>query len=155
MVSCCRQKDEIGHRKPPARATHSTSGLRNEQQTQSLTPASIMQDSPTNQPARKHTFRTTIKARAIYQTISPQTRLLACPPSTETLAPGTHLYADSKRWPNRGILDRSFIKRLAANDVDSFGPAPVIYAPSLLPLLQPVTAMTKQNKKVRRQCKGR
>ncbi|KAK5708901.1 hypothetical protein LTR17_020264 [Elasticomyces elasticus] len=120
-----------------------------------LSLASIMQDSPTNQPARKHTFRTTIKACAIYQTMFPQPKLLARPPSTETLAPGTHLYTDSKRWPNRGVLDRSFIKRLAVNDVDSFRPAPVIYAPSLLALLQAVTAMTKQNKKARRRCKGR
>ncbi|KAK3619911.1 hypothetical protein LTR22_025797 [Elasticomyces elasticus] len=94
-----------------------------------LSPASTMQGSPTNQPARRHTFRTTIKACAIYQAMFPQPKLLACPPSTETLAPGTHLYADSKRWPNRGVLDRSFIKRLAVNDVDGFRPAPVIYAP--------------------------
>ncbi|KAK6400571.1 hypothetical protein LTR81_024197 [Elasticomyces elasticus] len=114
-----------------------------------------MQDSPTNQPARKHTFRTTIKACAICQAMFPQPKLLACPPSTETLAPSTHLYADSKRWPNRGVLDGSFIKRLAVNDVDGFRPAPVIYAPGLLELLQAVTAMTKQNKKARRRCKGR
>ncbi|KAK3623863.1 hypothetical protein LTR22_024196 [Elasticomyces elasticus] len=63
--------------------------------------------------------------------------------------------ADSKRWPNRGVLDRSFIKRLALNDIDSFRPAPVIHAPSLLALLQAVTAMTKQNKKARRRYKGR
>ncbi|KAK3613191.1 hypothetical protein LTR56_028011 [Elasticomyces elasticus] len=118
-------------------------------------PASIMQDSPKKQPAHKHAFRTTVKARAIYRTMFPQPKLLACPPSTETLAPGTHLYADSKRWPNRGVLDRSFIKRLAVNDIDSFRPAPVIHAPNLLALLQAVTAMTKQNKKARRRCKDR
>ncbi|KAK5724434.1 hypothetical protein LTR15_004479 [Elasticomyces elasticus] len=120
-----------------------------------LSPASTMHDSPKKQPARNPAFRTTIKARAIYQTIFPRPKLVACPPSTETLAPGTHLYADSKRWPNRGGLDRSFIKRLAVNDIDSFRPAPVIHAPSLLALLHAVTAMTKQNKKVRRRCKGR
>ncbi|KAK3615529.1 hypothetical protein LTR56_026535 [Elasticomyces elasticus] len=114
-----------------------------------------MQDSPKEQPAHKHAFRTTVKARTIYRTMFPQPKLLACPPSTKTLAPGTHLYADSKRWPNRGVLDRSFIKRLAVNDVDSFRPAPVIYSPSLLALLQAVTAITKQNKKARRRCKGR
>ncbi|KAK5687908.1 hypothetical protein LTR17_026662 [Elasticomyces elasticus] len=120
-----------------------------------LSPASIMQDSPKEQPAHKHAFRRTVKAPAIYRTIFPQPKLLACPPSTETLAPGTHLYADSKRWPNRDVLDRSFIKRLAVNDIDSFRPAPVIHAPKLLALLQAVTAITKQNKKARRRCKGR
>ncbi|KAK3616377.1 hypothetical protein LTR56_025993 [Elasticomyces elasticus] len=118
-------------------------------------PASAIQDSPKKQLARKHVFRTKIKARAIYKTIFPQPKLPACPPSTEMLAPGTHLYADSKRWPNRGILDRSFINRLAVNDIDSFRPTPVIHTFSLLPLLQAVTAMTKQNKKIRRRCKGR
>ncbi|KAK3615321.1 hypothetical protein LTR56_026663 [Elasticomyces elasticus] len=118
-------------------------------------PASTMQDSPKKQPARKDALRTTVEARAIYQTICPQPKLLACLPSTETLALGTHLYADSKRWPNRSVLDRSFIKRLAVNDIDSFRPAPVIYPPSLLALLQAVTATTKQNKKARRRCKGR
>ncbi|KAK4914164.1 hypothetical protein LTR49_017596 [Elasticomyces elasticus] len=120
-----------------------------------LSPASIMQDSPKEQPAHKHAFRTTVKARAIYRTMFPQPKLLACPPSTETLAPGTHLYTDSKRWPNRSVLDRSFIKRLAVNDIDSFRPAPVIHAPNLLALLQAVTGITKQNKKARRRYKGR
>ncbi|KAK6375946.1 hypothetical protein LTR81_027881 [Elasticomyces elasticus] len=120
-----------------------------------LSPASIMQDSPKKQPAHKHAFRTTVKARAIYRSMFPQPKLLACPPSTETLAPGTHLYTDSKRWPNRSVLDRSFIKRLAVNDIDSFRPAPVIHAPNLLALLQAVTAITKQNKKARRRYKGR
>ncbi|KAK4958071.1 hypothetical protein LTR10_004496 [Elasticomyces elasticus] len=118
-------------------------------------PSSTMQASPKKLPTRKAAFRTTVKTRAYYQTIFPRPKLVACPPSTETLAPGTHLYEDSKRWPNRGGLDRSFIKRLAVNDIDSFRPAPVIHAPSLLALLQAVTAMTKQNKKVRRRCKGR
>ncbi|KAK5674077.1 hypothetical protein LTS10_013172 [Elasticomyces elasticus] len=118
-------------------------------------PASTMQDSPKKQPARKAAFRTTVKTRAIYQSFFPRPKLVACPPSTETLAPGTHLYAGSKRWPNRGGLDRSFIKRLAVSDIDSFRPAPVIHAPSLLALLQAVTAMTKQDKKARRRCKGR
>ncbi|KAK4901405.1 hypothetical protein LTR49_027287 [Elasticomyces elasticus] len=118
-------------------------------------PASTLQDSRKKQPARKHAFRTTVKVGAGYQTIFPRPKLLACPPSTETLTPGTHLYADSKRWPNRDGLDRSFIKRLAVDDIDSFRPAPVIHVPSLLALLQAVTAMTKQNKKSRRRCKGR
>ncbi|KAK5696292.1 hypothetical protein LTR17_024328 [Elasticomyces elasticus] len=118
-------------------------------------PASTMQDSPKKQPTRKPAFRTTVKARAMNQTIFPQPKLLACPPSTETLASGTHLYADSKRWPIRGGLDRSFIKRLAVNDMDSIRPAPVIQVPNLLALLQAVTVMTKQNKKSRRRCKGR
>ncbi|KAK3615210.1 hypothetical protein LTR56_026739 [Elasticomyces elasticus] len=94
-----------------------------------ISPASTMQDSPKDRRARKTAFKTTIKARAIYQSIFPRPRLLACPPSTETLAPGTHLYADSKRCPNRGGLDRSFIRRLTVNDIDSFRPAPIIHAP--------------------------
>ncbi|KAK5738511.1 hypothetical protein LTS12_025568 [Elasticomyces elasticus] len=118
-------------------------------------PASTLQDNSKKQPARKHAFRTTVKVGAGYLTIFPRPKLLACPLSTETLAPGTHLYADSKRWPNRDCLDRSFIKRLAVNDIDSFRPAPVIHVPSLLALLQAVAAMTKQNKKSRRRCKGR
>ncbi|KAK3613852.1 hypothetical protein LTR56_027635 [Elasticomyces elasticus] len=120
-------------------------------------PASTLQDSPKKQLACKHAFRTTVKAGAGYQAIFPRPKLLACPPSTEALAPGTHLYADSKRWPDRDRLDRSFIKRLAVDDFDAFRPrpAPVIHAPSLLALLQAVTAMTKQKKKSRRRCKGR
>ncbi|KAK3617645.1 hypothetical protein LTR56_025157 [Elasticomyces elasticus] len=120
-----------------------------------ISPASTMQDSPKDRRARKTAFKTTIKARAIYQSIFPRPKLLACPPSTETLAPGTHLYADSKRWPSRGGLDRSFIRRLTVNDIDSFCSAPVIPAPRLLALLQAVTAMTKQNKKPKRRCSGR
>ncbi|KAK4896166.1 hypothetical protein LTR49_028185 [Elasticomyces elasticus] len=114
-----------------------------------------MQNSPKDRRACKTAFKTTIKARAIYQSMFPRPKLLACPPSTETLAPGTHLYADSKRWPNRGGLERSFIRRLTVNDIDSFCPAPVIPAPRLLTLLQAVTAMTKQNKKPKRRCSGR
>ncbi|KAK3613589.1 hypothetical protein LTR22_028097, partial [Elasticomyces elasticus] len=109
-------------------------------------PASTLQDSLKKQLARKHAFRTTVKVGAGYQTIFPRPKLLARPPSTETLAPGTHLYADSKRWPNGDCLDRSFIKRLAINDIDSSRPAPFIDIPSLLALLQAVAAITKQNK---------
>ncbi|KAK5697779.1 hypothetical protein LTR17_023811 [Elasticomyces elasticus] len=98
-------------------------------------PASTLQHSLKKQLARKHAFRTTVKVGAGYQTIFPLPKLLARPPSTEMLAPGTHLYADSKRWPNRNCLDRSFIKRLAVNDIDSFRPAAVIHVPSLLVLL--------------------
>ncbi|KAK6365157.1 hypothetical protein LTR81_028056 [Elasticomyces elasticus] len=116
-------------------------------------PTLTMQSSP-KKSIRNYAFRTTVKARAIYQTIFPRPKLPAMPPSTETLAPGTHLYEDSKRWPKRDGLDRDFVKRLAVNDINSFRPPPVIHAPSLLALLQAVTAMTKQTKKSRRRCKA-
>ncbi|KAK0260999.1 hypothetical protein LTR35_017917 [Friedmanniomyces endolithicus] len=82
-------------------------------------------------------------------------RLHAKPPSTDTLAPGTHLDADSKRWASRGLIDRHFIMRLAANDLGNFRPAPPTPALTLRMLLQAVTAMTAQNKKIRQWGKGR
>ncbi|KAK3614405.1 hypothetical protein LTR22_027793 [Elasticomyces elasticus] len=119
------------------------------------TPASSTQDSLERHAARKHALRTTTNTRRLYQTIFPRPKLPAMPPSTETLAPGPHLYEDSRRWPNLSAVDRQLIKRLAVNDIDDVCPAPVMHAPSLLALLQAVAAMTKQSKRARRQCKGR
>ncbi|KAK1056344.1 hypothetical protein LTR12_017036 [Friedmanniomyces endolithicus] len=113
------------------------------------------QGSPTGRSARKTDSNAAAKVRTIHRSFFPRPQLHAKPPSTDTLAPGTHLDADSKRWASRGLIDRHFIKRLAANDLGNFRPAPPTPALTLRMLLQAVTAMTAQNKKTRRWGKGR
>ncbi|KAK3622157.1 hypothetical protein LTR22_024920 [Elasticomyces elasticus] len=90
--------------------------------------ASTIQDSIKKNCARKDAFRATARKRAIYQTVFPKPKLVARPSSTKRLAPGTHLYADSKRWPRRDALDRSLIRCLAVNNVDCLQPALVVHA---------------------------
>ncbi|KAK0936458.1 hypothetical protein LTR29_011936 [Friedmanniomyces endolithicus] len=109
----------------------------------------------TRRSTRKVDSNGAAKIRAIHRSFFPRPQLHAKPPSTETLAPGTHLDADSKRWASRSLVDRHFIKQLAANDLGNFRPSPP--TPALTPrmLLQAVTAMTTQNKKTRRRGKGR
>ena len=113
------------------------------------------QDSLTRRSARKTDTNAAAKVRAIHRSFFPRPQLHAKPPSTETLAPGIHLDADSKRWASRSLVDRHFIKQLAANDLGNFRPSPPTPALTLRMLLQAVTAMTTQNKKTRRRGKGR